>query len=476
MPLWLEERLTFDKLFRISDPKRVYRSFTVRGPPLEIDSYQDVVYYIFNFKSSPSTTGLRHRGYVKFFKPKNKSPKSVPLQHLDCLVDCTCPDFRYRWAWANKQRQSSVVGPNSLNQAWNKAPRKTNPSGKPGLCKHILAARQYIYGLMSAFPGDEPDTAYKLDRLTKYATKRWTDFEGQMQAAKEREKEIRRRREQRNLGQLPLTPPPLPAASKAPASTPVRPVSTEPSVDAVKSAPQAQKPKATTAFKSASPEPLPTDVTAKKPATPQQKQVSVKPALTPTSKPKRVIGNRIVQPYNPSDKYWIKPEEALLCVPIRDIILESVVSANGKSMSNIKEAIKLVEELEADEIQLGDEMPATDMGLGSDIGGETLEPSEPAVSDSAIGADTEGDTALSLLRSIKTSLEQIAAAVAPVDALPAPGEAGEGVEGAEEAPMPGMPPADLGAEAAAEGETPEEEEAEHEDDEAEAEAEGEEKE
>ena len=59
MPLCLQERLTFDQLFRLSEPKRVYRSFTVKGPPLEIDSYQDTVYYIFNFKANPSTTGLR---------------------------------------------------------------------------------------------------------------------------------------------------------------------------------------------------------------------------------------------------------------------------------------------------------------------------------------------------------------------------------------------------------------------------------
>ena len=153
----IEERLSFDQLFRMSEPKRVGRSFKVRGPPLEIDSYQSAVYYIFNFKANPSTTGLRHKGYVKFYKPK--SGQQTPLQHVDCLVDCTCPDYRYRWAWANKQRQSSVVGPQSLNQAWNRAPRKTNPQGKPGLCKHILAAREYIYGLLAAFPNDEPDTS-----------------------------------------------------------------------------------------------------------------------------------------------------------------------------------------------------------------------------------------------------------------------------------------------------------------------------
>jgi len=471
MPVWLQERLTFDKLFRMSEPKRVYRSFTVRGPPLEIDTYQDVVYYIFNFKANPSTTGLRHRGYVKFFKPKNKNPKNVPLQHLECLVDCTCPDFRYRWAWADKQRQSSVVGSQSLNQAWNKAPRKTNPYGKPGLCKHILATRQFLYGLLASFPGDEPDTAYKLDRLTKYATKRWTDFEGQMRAAKEKEAEIRRRREMRNIGQVPVAPPQAPL--------PVRKGPQAASVSEPKSKPDDKKAKATTDLKNVKPEPLPLAVP---PGQRGRTMPTAAPATTSTSKPKRVIGNRVVNPPKPGDKGWVRPEEAHLCVPLRDLILESVVKTNGESMSNIKEAIKLVEEMEADEFShLQSEAPPADMGLDSDIGGETLEPSEPPMSDSAIGADTEGESALSLLRSMKNSLEQIAAAVAPVEAMPGeggpegmeggiPGEGGGGgAGGAGDIPMPDEPPADLDAEGAAEevegAEKKGEAEAEEEDDE-----------
>lgn len=457
MPVSLFERLTFDRLFRISEPKRVYRSFTVRGPPLEIDSYQDTVYYIFNFKANPSTTGLRHRGYVKFFKPKNKNPKNVPLQHLECLVDCECPDFRYRWAWANKQRQSSVVGAGSLNQAWNKAPKITNPHGKPGLCKHILATRAYIYGLLSSFPGDELDTASKLDRITKHATKRWTDYAGAMQAAKDREQEIRQRRQQRNLGQLPVAPPAPPV--------PVRQGPQPPAIDAPARMPAADKPKATTDLKKAKPAPLPKGaVPPKKPSPgatppmplavpPGQRGRGFPPAAKPKpkAKAKRVIGNRMVKPMKPGAYGWIRPAEAHLCVPIRDLILESVVNANGDNMSNINEAIKLVEEMEVDELDhLGSEAPPADMG-GPEVGGETLEPSEPPMSDSAIGADTEGETALSLLRSMKTSLEQIAAAVAPVEGMP-PGAEGEmggmgggmgAPGGGEELPMPDEPPADI---------------------------------
>jgi len=487
MSVCLCERLTFDRLFRISEPKRVYRSFTVKGPPLEIDSYQDAVYYIFNFKANPSTTGLRHRGYVKFFKPKNKNPKNIPLQQLECLVDCTCPDFRYRWAWANKQRASSVVGPQSLNQAWNKAPRKTNPSGRPGLCKHILATRQYIYGLMSSFPGDEPDTAYKLDRLTKYATKRWTDFEGQMRAAKEKEREIRRRRELRNLGQLPVAPP-------APVE-PVRAGPQPPAAAAPARAPKGKKPLSTAALKGQKPAPLPptaalpvppgqrgrgfapTPPVAKPLAVPPgQRGRTLPPAKPAPKKAKRVIGNRMVKPPETGAYGWIRPQEAALCEPLRDLILESVVNANGETMSNINEALKLVEEMEADELdRLGSEAPPADFGgPDMDIGGETLEPSEPPVSDSAIGADTEGETALSLLRDMKTSLQQIAAAVAPVEEMPpgAEGEMGmEGGGGGGEIPMPDEPPADLEAEGEAEEEAGEELEGEGEADEEEAERE-----
>src|SRR5574337_132680 len=452
------ERLSFDQLFRISDPKRVYRSFTVRGPPLEIDSYQDAVYYIFNFKANPSTTGLRHRGYVKFFKPKNKNPKDVPLQHLECLVDCECPDFRYMWAWANKQRQSSVVGPNSLNQAWNRAPRKKNPKGKPGLCKHVLAARAYIYGLMSSFEGDEPDTAYKLDKLTKHATKRWTDFEGQMAAAKAKEQEIRRRREQRNLGQL---PPQRPGRPQPPA--PAAPPEEEPEQDLAK---QKQKPK---------PEPLPLAVppgqrgrtmpTQKAPtssiplAVPPGQRGRTMPTGKPITKPKRVIGNRKIKPLE--SRGWIRAGDAHL-------ILESVVNPNSDNMSNLLEAKKLVREMiddEEDRLSLGSETgaPPVDLEGGAepigDLGGDMLEPSEPPVSDSAIGADTEGVTALSLLQSIDQSLQQIAMAVAPPEMGPeagveggAPGAPGAiPGEGEGEVPMPDEPPSDIEA-AAEEGE------------------------
>ena len=849
MPICLCERLSFDKLFRISDPKRVYRSFTVRGPPLEIDSYQDTVYYSFNFKANPSTTGLRHRGYIKFFKPEHKNPKDVPLQHLDCVVDCmcfsgetlvlaeggvyrrikdikvgdkvythkgrlravtrvqarktrpdenvynveaagfpvpmtvtgghpfatlrgndtclcgcgkplygtettksneqiekvwspslllskkyrkghyrgirgavpedrssgvfnwinvddfrpkewflspwletgktrvaldfarlvgyyaaegclpnkkghgvrltfnldesetlvadvlmicrrlgypatakrakqgnwtnvtilskqfkqfcrknvgqgasckrlssrvmrwsvdallqvyagmtlgdgwsdpekdiryvstsfdlatqasvilsqakirsllhvhgttttgktayavsvprgvglrrirtvladlqrpkdrcviaderrthdlgfwrndgqlralqrrvkvvhndlvyditveedqsfiahgiavhNCPDYRYKWAWANKQRGSSRVGPNSLNQAWNRAPRITNPKGRPGLCKHILAARQYIYGLLSSFPSDEPDTAEKLNKLTKIATKRWTDFAGAMQAARERERVILQRRQARNVGMIQPEPmvPVTPPGQKVPPKKPVPPPGPLPQ----KGAPEMLPPRYT------QPEPLPPaepKAAGKKPPggglaiPPGQRGRGFPPASTkPEGKPKRVLGNRVVKGMLPGQVpgTW----ESL-----QNSILESVVKATGEhnDMSTLNDAIKLVEEMETDELALrqpeagGDDFGAPEGGL--DDMGTLDEPMEPPVSDAAIGADTEGETALGLLRQMKDLLLQIATAVAPEQM------AGPGGEMGAEGEMGGMPGGAPGGEMGAEG-------------------------
>lgn len=157
------ERLTFDQLFSVSEPKRVLRSKTVRGPPLDVDAKKDGVFYNFNFKSFPSTTGKRQKGYIKFFKPKKK----IPLEKVECLVDCTCPDYRYRWAWTNKQRGSSVVGAKSMNQAFNRAPKITNPKGKSGLCKHLLALRDFIYGEYENFDGEDIETPERLDAVVQ---------------------------------------------------------------------------------------------------------------------------------------------------------------------------------------------------------------------------------------------------------------------------------------------------------------------
>jgi hypothetical protein len=457
---YVTERLTYDQLFRMSEPKRVLRSHKVKGPPLEIDSYQDAVYYAYNFKSYPSTTGLRHRGYVKFLKPKHGGQR--PLQHLDCVVDCTCPDFRYRWAWANKQRGASQVGAQSLNQSLNRAPRRTNPKSKPGLCKHVLAAREYIYGLLSSFPNDTPDTADKLNKLTAFATRRWINMPQQMAAARERDALAAAARQARNLGQQPI-----------PVEEPEEPVIGEPGREPgddeayadlvppeIRDAPElAQVPPPPTSF-------------ASKITPPGQRGRTVptgKAAQAARPKPKRIQkGTQQITPdksasvsksagFGTPAEYNFRRRQGLgdsLGYGNEKEKTNSVVTMNGlTNMNTLTEAQRIISELEQDELaalrnagnedeaggpggpggglppvgdQGGGELPPEPGGpeMGGEMGGDPmggdpmggdLPPSEPPMSDSAAGADSEGSAALGLLREIRDFLGQLASALVPME-------------------------------------------------------------
>ncbi len=338
----LSEKLSYDQLFRMSGPKRVLRSLTVKGPPLEIDSYQDALYYFFNFKSNPSTTHLRHKGYVRFLRPI--STRNTPLSKLNVEVDCTCPDYRYRWAWANKQRQAGHVGPQSLNQALNKAPRKTNPKGHSGLCKHILAARQYIYGLIASFEGDEPDTADKLNKLTKYATKRWINYDSEVEKAKEREAIIAQNKALRNIG-----------------------------------IPPSQRGRQVNFGATQLPEPLPGD-----------------------ESPEQPDKNDRDENDNP-----LNPQNESVCMMTN----MKTTTLTESELKPLVAATKIVQEMEDDLMGGGD----IGSELGDDAGGGDMPPPsggdmplEPEVSDSAIGASTEDNVALGLLRDIRDLLQQMA--------------------------------------------------------------------
>ena len=201
------EAATFGQLFNLSEPKRIVRSNTVKGPPLDIKAFDDAQYYMFNFKSNPSTTGLRHHGYIRFQKPK----RDQALTDIPCIVDCTCQDYRYRWAWTNKQRGASRVGSSSLNQALNKAPRITNPGNKPGLCKHILALKNYIQGMMWELPKMGLKSSDDvLQGLVNYASKRWDQLPQQMAAAKARDARFAATKALSRAGRPPPPPDQLP--------------------------------------------------------------------------------------------------------------------------------------------------------------------------------------------------------------------------------------------------------------------------
>lgn len=327
-----------------------------------------------------------------------------------------CPDYKYRWAWANKQRGSSQVGVASLNQAWNRAPRITNPGSVPGLCKHILAAREFIYGLISNFEPGEPDTADKLNKLTRYAQKRWVNFPGEMAKARERDARIAAARAARNAGR------PLPAkpAEPEPEEAPAKDVNLTGKATKLKDLKPPPLPPA------AAPGAAPTQVPLAVP--PGQRGLGfpapAKPA-TPPAAPKPSTGApKKAGPFSQFAKRFMRRENLET-----GVVVKAGQTVNRTTMNELNEARKLISELEQDALETPE----------APVGGEfdsALPPSEPPVSDSAIGADTEGETALGLLRGIKTDLDRLADELAP---LPEPGdEAGEpSVEEIEgEGPMP----------------------------------------
>lgn len=336
---------------------------------------------------------------MRFLKPKKThAGKNTPISKLPVEVDCMCPDYRYRWAWTNHQRQAGPIGPKSLNQCINRAPRITNPHGAPGLCKHILATRDYIYGLLSGFPPGVGDTE-RLDALTKKATRRWLNFDQEMEKARVRDAKIAASKARRNVG-LPPEQQNRPIAA-IPAEEPPELPAKKPVVGA-----------------------------PAKPVKPSKRGTAIKPAK-PTVKPSKPL---------PHGAYTM-PEQLLRP---RNSEVVSVDSTTNMKTFNLQEskvvlnAHKLIEELE-DEIETGESPVGLDGGAGDfppPEGGDM--PIEPPVSDSAVGASTEDNVALSLLREIRDLLAELANE-----------EAGEGGEAPELPPegdeVEGGPGDDKGA-------------------------------
>lgn len=66
---------------------------------------------------------------------KNKLPSDWDLQHGNkkAVVSCSCEDFKYRWEYALKQSDNSVIKHSNGQPAV-----ITNPTNVKGCCKHII--------------------------------------------------------------------------------------------------------------------------------------------------------------------------------------------------------------------------------------------------------------------------------------------------------------------------------------------------
>lgn len=161
----LNEILSFSELMKFSDPKRKQRAAKMRTSSLPVSSHADNESWNFTYKSDQShitprpnsPSGIPHRGRITFSKnTNNKSAIDLP-----CSVDCTCEDFRYKYAYANADKQASVTGVNSLSKNNGQFPKVTNPHLRPGLCKHLLSLREYLRTKLKE--SQQPTLRAKLD-------------------------------------------------------------------------------------------------------------------------------------------------------------------------------------------------------------------------------------------------------------------------------------------------------------------------
>jgi len=154
----LLEKMTFRELLKYTDADRRGKARTM---DVKSSSKMDVkslnVKYTtnsermeFSYKSSPSVTGVRHRGAITFLKRDLNANKGRSLEDIPCIVDCSCPDFKYTFAYGDKQQGACVIGSGTLNQnngAKPKDPDDEDGAGRGiniGLCKHLVSLGRYL--------------------------------------------------------------------------------------------------------------------------------------------------------------------------------------------------------------------------------------------------------------------------------------------------------------------------------------------
>ena len=158
----LTEWVTFARLYNKSESGRKDRADDVRAKPMRVTTMDENEAWTFSYKSNPSTTGKRWHGYIQFNKA-NVAEEDDPLK-LKCMVDCDCPDYRYRYAYNNAKGGAGRIGKHpdwpygneNNGQKWR--PRSQGGVGNygMGMCKHLLALGEYL-GQVASPKAPEPD-------------------------------------------------------------------------------------------------------------------------------------------------------------------------------------------------------------------------------------------------------------------------------------------------------------------------------
>ncbi len=143
--------MTFHQLYQGSESGRKERGRQdVNAKSMRVLTIDDNETWAFSYKSSPSTTGNRWHGYVQFFKENMRQTDNA--MQIECMVDCDCPDYRYRYAYNNAQAGVGRIGKSSEwpygneNNGRKWRPRSDGGVGDYGigLCKHLCALRDFL--------------------------------------------------------------------------------------------------------------------------------------------------------------------------------------------------------------------------------------------------------------------------------------------------------------------------------------------
>ena len=139
----LTERMSFRDLLRGSEGGRKDRSKYVNTRSLRVASTDEGESWLFTYKSqgAHSTTGKRWNGYIRFFKENVSVEENA--EDLDCKVSCSCPDYRFRYAYNNHKAEAGDLGQNN-----GRPPRPRSQGGVGdygnGMCKHLIALGKYL--------------------------------------------------------------------------------------------------------------------------------------------------------------------------------------------------------------------------------------------------------------------------------------------------------------------------------------------
>ena len=146
----VNENLTYDQLLKLTDktPKspedgttRIDRAKNVRARSIPVTTEENMEQWNFRYKSNPSVTEKPFEGNITFLKGQVGSKDDAA--QLECKVDCSCPDYRYKFAYNNFKQGAGDIGPDTLNKCINRAPQSAYDIGE-GLCKHLTALRGYL--------------------------------------------------------------------------------------------------------------------------------------------------------------------------------------------------------------------------------------------------------------------------------------------------------------------------------------------